>query len=311
MRILFWLCAVLVVVGGVISTNLWGQLHAERELAVHLRTEVSAAIKLDRLAVPTSLPGPPTTANMAEGGPPETDSSAIIPARRRPTVAEAYAAQAPDAEAARRRRAEQQRDLWKDPGYRKARLAQLRASIVRANTGLADELGLAPAEADALFDLLAEHELNVNASSAELAAALGDSSVRQVNNTMQEIIQRRDAAIAAQLGSVKYAQWQQYGQNSPARSQADAMRSALAQANQPLSPVQLKSLSAVLVTEFRRQREERTAGSTQRLLAAVAPVLSAGQLAIVGAQMEQQESMSRALMRARDLEIASQAQVGQ
>jgi hypothetical protein len=312
MRSLFWICAALVAVTGVMSTNLWRQLRTERDLSAALRTQVAEASSRELAAAQA----PPPAAAVAVPAPAPL---AAAPAKSAATSASVPVA----ASAVVHNFANEQRELWKDPEYRKARLAQIRTNIARNYPGLAEELGLSPAETDQLFDVLAQNELNITSNNSMFMASVNDpAALQDMSRTLQEQSRQGEEAIAATLGSARYAQWQQYQQNQMARSQASSLNTMLAQAGQPLSKDQLKSLTTALGAETQRQREETIAltrglnlqdpaqmaqareasrkaqeGANQRVLAAAASVVSAQQLELIRAQMEQQQTMTRAMMR--------------
>jgi hypothetical protein len=316
MRSLLWVCAALVVIEGIMSTNLWRELRAERELVDSLRIQVAEAVS----------PGRPLVASGAAPQATTPASSATASPIKMPSDAALAAANYADAVAAGRKAAERERELWKDPDYRNARLAQIRLTIPGSYPGLAEELGLTAAEEAALFDRIAEYQLDMNGTITQAVPVGNDAAVDAgTSNRLQEISRQRDTAIAAQLGPARYAQWQQYVQNSAARSEATSMNSALTQAGHGLNAAQLRSLTTVLIKESQRQREEATVRarsanvqdqvsqaqfeevlrttqdeSRQRIVTAATSFLNADQLAVVRAQMEQQTALSRALSRARN-----------
>jgi hypothetical protein len=232
--------------------------------------------------------------------------------------------------------AAQQRDLWKDPEYRKARLAQARAMAGRNYPGLAEDLGLSAADESRLLDVLAEYDVNMSATVSTMTSGATDPATsQQISNKLSEIQRQREDAVAAVLGPNGSTRWQQFQETSSARSQANSYNTMLTQAGQPLSATQLKSLSSVVVAEQKRQREEMTALTrnvnpqdpasialiepelrrrqndyNDRVLAAAAPIMSAQQLDLLRAQFEQQSAMNRAMERARAKAMAAQPQQG-
>lgn len=325
MRNLIWVFAALVVVSGVISTNLWRDLRGERELAASLQTQLDEVAQL-----PAAMPSAPA-AQVAPSTPAAQPATATPANQPAPVVAKAAPANAANSVLIDMEK--QQRELMKDPEYRKLRLAQLRTSVAGNNAGLAEELGLTQAEADKVLDLLAEQELNASLDSMFVTTANDPAALQEMLRKQQEYQRQRDEKVAALLGPGKAGQWQQYQQDAPTRNRVLSINRMLVQGNQPLSAGQQKALASVLTTELRslnaemavltrdittmdpatRTRVEETARraqdeSSQRILVAAAPILSAAQLAVVRAQFEQQSAMSRAAMRARERAMALQAQ---
>jgi hypothetical protein len=322
MRSVLWVCAALVVVVGVMSTNLWRELRAERELSASLR------IQLTQVRGQKDMPAdsPPTPEVL-------TPATAAATPLKLPSIAAVVVAQAADAEAARRKAAARERELWKDPAYRNARLAQIRATIPMNYLGLAEELGLSAADEAALFDRMAEYQVDMNRLFSQTEIVANDATANaEISKKLQEVSRQREQAIAAQLGPAGYAQWQQYQQSASARNQANTLSSALTQAGVPLNAEQLRSLTTALVKESQHQRDETTAlsrnvtaqnpasraqfedasrklreESSQRMVAAAAAFLSPAQIAVVRTQMEQQVALSRVLSRARERALASQS----
>jgi len=140
MRSLFWVCAAAIVISCVASVNLWRELRAEHESATSLRGQLEQATIPERVITLSALPMPLAVPAPAANQP------ALPAAKPAPRVATEPAAV--------RDFADEQRALWSDPEYRGARLAQIRTSISRNDPGLAKALGLSPAEADRLLDLM-------------------------------------------------------------------------------------------------------------------------------------------------------------
>jgi hypothetical protein len=217
-----------------------------------------------------------------------------------------------------------ERDLMKDPEYRKLRLAQLRSNIARNYPGLAEELGLSDREADKLFDLLAENQLAMTGETALLTAngsPPDQAAVQQIIQRQQASQREQEAAIRSQLGDAKYAQWQSYQQTRPARQRVMTMNTQLAQAGLPLTDSQSRALTTAMIAEQQRQQQDtqsfaramgngnpsdpnfraqlqeemrkRSEENNRRMIDAAAPHVNAKQLAALKDQFEQQAAMSR------------------
>lgn len=315
MRIVASVCAGIALVASMVAVNSWLELRKERK--------VNAALHQQRSEAPgsTSLPlSPPTPVAV------QTTAASAAPAaeapitRTPPSTSPAMAATLGLLQNA----ADRQKELLKDPEYRKIQLAQVRASIGRSFPGLAEELGLSEREADKLFDLLAENQLTRMAEGS-LPAVLGGQGDQEALRAQQALFERKqEESIQAQLGS-KYPQWQAYQQTRPARARVTSMSSQLAQAGKPLTEVQNRALTTALIAEQQRQTQEerstprppsgnpadpgyraqmmeeslkRAEENNRRNLEAAAPYISATQLAALREQMERQTSLTRAMLRA-------------
>lgn len=317
MRNLIWVFSALVVVSGVISTNLWRELRTERVVSASLRTQLDEGeqLKVAMPPAPIAALAPPAAAPLPAAA---TTADQPPPAAK---VAPAF-----DAAASLRDYENEQRELLKDPEYRKARLAQIRTSVARNNMGMAEELGLSQAEADKLLDLLAEQQMDMSGNFALLGADQKDPAAMQESmRKQQESLRQRDEAIAALLGPSKNAQWRQYQQNAPVRSRVTSMNNTLSQAGLGLNAGQQKSLQGVLAAQMQNQNQEfaalargvdtrtaagraqvedalrnRQAESNRRVLADAQSILNEQQLVVLRAQLEQQEALNRAMARARE-----------
>jgi hypothetical protein len=230
-----------------------------------------------------------------------------------------------------------QQEMLKDPEYRKARLAQARMSIAQTYPGLIEELGLTPDEADRLFDLLAESQMEMNDVSMLAAtingvppdpAAMEDSSRRR-----QEMQRRQDEQLTAMLGSSRYAQWQDYQQTRAPRMQAMQLGRTLEGIGAPLTSEQSRSLATAYIAEQKRMRDEnlrmvnasRTttpmdqerlmeerfklqADSNRRIIDAARPHLNSRQLEALQASLDQQLTMNRASSRMLRQQMETQGQ---
>lgn len=311
MRNLALVCAALAVVSTVISINLWRELRDERQLTAQMRDQLAQA------AAPAApvMPLPPPRAVAA----PAADTATAQ--QQAPAPADVPAA--PPARAASSSVILNQRELLKDPEYRQAALAQMRLNMDQNYPGLIEELGLAPDLADQVFDLLAELQLERNASSITIAAngQPDQAAMAEMTRRNQELQQRQDEQLTALLGSDGLQRFRAYEQTRGPRMQAQSMRRMLESAGVPLSDAQMRPLTDVYIAEQRRQREEiealaRTispAGNAQqqfqernlqlqeernrRLLEAGRAHLTGPQFERFQAMIEQQQMMSRASSR--------------
>jgi hypothetical protein len=267
MRKVLLISAGLVVTLSITTAILWRELRAERRVSADPHTQVVDATPVGRLVsaqpppLSTTVPAP----DMRTVGTPPVNSR--IPVLR----------PAPGTN--------QGRNPLLDPEFRTARLAEQRLSLMRTLPGLVEELGLSEAEAQRFFDMLAESRVNRESASYGQPADPQEQILRQ-----QELRVQEDQSIAALLGT-KYAQWQQYQKTLPARMEANAMGTQLAQAGQPLSSAQQKSLATALIAE-----QERTRGERESLARSVNPADPRGMAQLQEQAMHLQEDSNRRIL---------------
>lgn len=285
MRNLALVCAALAVVSTVISVNLWRELRAERQLTVELRSQ----------RVPDA-PG----AGFAPAAQPPPQAAPLADAR---AVAPPPAAPAPDQPAppAPSRVSAvslilNQSELLKDPEYRQAALAQARMALGQNYPGLAEELGLTPEQADKLMGLLAELQVDRNASPITVNAdgQVDPAAVQELTRRNRELQQRQDEQIAALLGSAGLQQFKAYEETRTPRMQAQTVRRMMESAGAPLTDAQMRPLTEVYIAEQRRQVEER-----QALLQQMSPAAAPASLQQLDERnLELQEERNRRLLEA-------------
>lgn len=313
MRKLALVCAGLALFASVVSFMLWRDLRAERELSAGLRNrlaEVEARAPVVVAASPSPTAPPPAAAPATTDKPPATKETPLPVMTRIMSMNNVSISE---------------RDMLKDPEYRKARLAQTRLTIAQQYPGLAEALGLSPEAADRLFDLLAENQLEMNSSTALVVGPNGQidqTQLQEMSRLRQQLQARQEAALSTMLGDSVYAKWQQYQQTQPARQQVMQLGRALESAGLPLTEAQLRPLIDAMATEQARQAQEtqamfrdmgtsqgppdpqalarlqdesfkRQADSNRRLLDVAASSLSARQLDVLRATLDQQLTMNR------------------
>ncbi|HWL62637.1 MAG TPA: hypothetical protein VNQ32_07560 [Steroidobacteraceae bacterium] len=324
MRKLTLVCAGLALVGGVVSVHLWRELRAERELTAQLRSEVGD-LRAGALALPAAegVAAQRSTAEIGRAPAPASQPAAAAPASN-------LAPAAVDVQ----RLLVNRSVLLKDPEYRKAALAQARLTLPQRYPGLAEELGLTAEETDRLFDLLADNQLEQSsmAMSVQLGAnGMADTAaIEEANRNRQELLRQQEQKLQTELGSSRYAQWQEYQQTLGPRQQVVQLGRTLEGAGVPLNAEQSRPLIAAYAAEQKRQtedmrrllgsgpispadqqrlQEERLrvqADSNRRLVEAAKSHLSARQVEALQASLDQQLAMNRASNRM--MEIQRQAQ---
>lgn len=315
MRTLLLICAVLLMISGIVSANLWLELRNERQTMQTMRTQLVDARAAPRVSTPplvvAAAPAPVVT--VAAPAPAPSECKPV--AENAPRAAVVANPNPPISE----------RELLKDPDYRKVRLAQRRLELQRSNPDVAEALGLSPRDADKLLDLLAEYQVRSSELPPVTVQNPRDAQAANAEMTRNRLAlqKQQDEAVTALLGTAGMAQWQEYQGTRGARSQAASMGAQLLQVGQPLTSAQLKPLTAALVAEQQRQRLEvqprasttmadpqareaaqeeaqrRAEESNRRLLAAIAPSLNPQQLAVFREQFEVQAEMNAVAARAR------------
>jgi hypothetical protein len=289
MRNLTFVCAGLALVGGLVAANLWRELRAERELTADLRSQVSE-LQIGLSLRPTAVADLPQPA-VAVISKVEPSSHATQPSAKESDGPAQGATGALPAFVLN------QQELMKDPEYRKARLAQTRATIAQSYPGLVEELGLTPEDAVRLFDLLAESQLKMNETSLVAAVLNGGQPdpgvLENANRRRQELQREQDQALMNMLGGGRYTQWREYQQTRGFRQQVVQLGRALESAGVPMTPEQARPLTAAYIAEQRRQRED-----VRRLQTSAGPVSPADPVRRREEQSKLQEESNRRLVEA-------------
>jgi hypothetical protein len=302
MKTLNLVCVGLALSGLIVSAILWHDLRAQRVVMAEWQRAHPEAGSVNS-AQPRATQDSATTAAAARAGNVRAGAPDAHPA------AHSTPASISDLLASERER-------LKNPEYRRNVVARARPSTQQAYPGLAEKLELAPDEADRLFDLLAEHQLELNAL-PELTLIEGPSNdaaqLREVTRLHQETRRRQEQSLASLLGNARYARWQEYQDARLARQQAlQQYGAAMTALGQPLSEAQVQALTATLVAEGRQRRQDLQGmrnlaqpgsgnpaqlvqeitrlrmESNKRIVAAVRPILSAVQFESLRTTLDRQ-----------------------
>jgi hypothetical protein len=130
------------------------------------------------------------------------------------------------------------------PAARNNRRLQQEIRLRRRYAEMPEALGLDNAQADKLYDLLAEYRM---AETEDGRTYQGDRLGRQ--SVEDATRQQRDAAIEALLGPDKAAEFQSFEKSIPARMQVNRIGESMAAASVPLSVDQRKTLTAAVMKE--------------------------------------------------------------
>lgn len=244
--------AAVATVAGIISVHLWQQLRAERLRNVELQQRVA---QLE--------PGAPAAAGASASAPALASAGGSVPAAN---AAPGTAPAAPPAPAAAARPNApvmiNSADLMKDPDYREGMHASMRASIGQNYPDLARELGLDPAQAGKLLDLLTAHQVSMMANALPVGA--GPDAIREFQQKSQETRRKQEAEISALLGESKDQQWKDYTSSLQARRQVGNLRTALESSGEPLDEQTARQLVTALAAEQKQQQEAMRAMAAAR-----------------------------------------------
>ncbi len=224
------------------------------------------------------------------------------------------------------------RGLMKDPDFRAAQLAQRRAQLQRTYAALVRELQLTPAQADALFDLMAKQQLARMSEPARMVSSgqvQGEDAQQAMRNAIQENRRAQDAEIATLLGDAAFQQFREYQDTLGARQRVTQLRAQLAAQGQLLTDEQFKPMIAAVAAEqklqgqqvndreptrgdaaaqmaYREQSLKFTEESNRRMLRAAASYLDSGQLEALETLLEQDLDMLRANLRVQQARMDAQ-----
>jgi hypothetical protein len=201
-------------------------------------------------------------------------------------------------------------DNLSTPAARANRRIQQEISLRRTYAEMPAALGLDAAQADKLFDLLADNRM---ATLEDQRGYRGDPIARDAIEAAAR--EQRDAQIDALLGPDKAADFHYFEKSIPARMQVNRIGESMTAANVPLTDAQRKSMIAVVYSEQQaKPAPERStitdptyqarfldwqADYSKRVQARVEPLLSADQLARYREAVEVQNAR-RADMQARE-----------
>lgn len=297
--------ACVAMIAGVVATNQWRELRAERALTAELRTRIGGQI--DQTPAPLWTPGVDAGASVASQNSTDASLVTIVP----PNGAAATGPGTDD------------HDLLLHPHHREARRTELRTIIEQGYPGLVEELALTQLESEQFFGLLAEGRVAMEAEAyiferepVDLLAAAQATRNRQARQRQQ------NEAVKALLGDDRNARWLAYQQNQTAWMQARAYGNALATSGAPLDGARTRVIALAMIEERQSQRQDiaalaravdpadpqalaqaraaqqgRRNESSQRVLDAVAPHLSELQLHLLRDQIALQDAADRAAAR--------------
>lgn len=240
MRNAIWACSALALVLAIVSINLWRELRIER-----MRAADEQGARTSNSHGPEPWRGSIAALTLPSGS--------VIAPELLTAPAQSVSAVGSTADLSNG-----DWDLLEDPEYRRARVVQLRMMLPQNYPGLVEELGLTPEEAEKLFELLAEYQLEGSIVPMPLVPGqpVDLAALQQAQQARTDVERRQEAALSSLLGDARYVQWQEYGRNQPAFLQVVQFNRSLETAGiAPLSEAQQRSVRAALIAERRREED--------------------------------------------------------
>jgi hypothetical protein len=272
----------------VVSIVLWQQLRDERALTAQLREQAAhpALLQVVPEVLTTATPAPASASAPAPAMAP-TDVTAQAPAR---VVAS---------------------PLIIDPRNKQATMA-LRYP------DLAQQLGLTPEQAEALYDFLLKQQADQRTHT--LIMGTGGQVSGQSRREIEDFARQQEADLEAYLGPASQL-WKQYEPTLEARRRISELRAMVESSGEPLTEVQKQPLlNTILAEQQRRAQEEQLLTypnmdqhakmemamqnlkgreqSYQRIVNSASAYLTASQLATMKAAMDRQIQNERAVLKA-------------
>jgi hypothetical protein len=320
MKNLLLVFSALLVVSSIVSVNLWRDLRTEQQTNGALKSQLAKSLTVPQ--APATSATPATPAQSVTTSPAAVVSEAAVAAAKPappPFESEVFARASTAAMLAGSPAVASgfsERALLKDPEYRRAQLTQARLRLALSNPGLVETLGLSRAEANHLFAVMAETQLQLTEELTEMVAKAAGATPSLA--AMRESASGREDPARAVLGEARYAQYQEYQRTAkPVLSRVSSLGYTLDSAGQPLSASEARALAAAILTE--RQRQEAASSSRlnpvpgvpgsladamaeyrkaeeesrRRVIEAVSPHLNRAQIEVLQKEHEQQIAQAR------------------
>lgn len=245
----------------VVAAVLWRDLRVEQQRHAVLQARV-AALETGSIGLPAAAVVVP--------------SATSAPAPAAPQPAPGSPAVAPTTPAAGSLAAAVQ-EMINTPGGQEFQRVMLRQSLAAQYPDLQKELGLSPAQADRLLDLLVKQRVDIESERARIArdGSLDRAAREAQGRRLAEKEQAYQREIATLLGDKNEA-WNEYQSASSGRQRqrwerqgVEELRSAISTASNPLSPAMFDPLVKALDGEQKKIDQElrgvSAAGQVQRI----------------------------------------------
>lgn len=237
---------------GIVATHSWLRLHEVRAQIAAVRARISE-LQSAQLVAGLQVGAPPTSASPSASLP-AVQQAGTVPPPAPPTAKPAGAGEQSAAEAFARAYREQ----LATPEGREMLFMQARMSIPEMYPGVGRELGLAPAELEKFFDVLARQQSDRAAETMAISDSQPqDAAARQeLQRKLAQLQQTSEAEVKSTLGG-KYPQWQEYQKTLPTRRQVGELQVSLGSGANALSDSQARPLITALAAEQTRIQEDR------------------------------------------------------
>lgn len=306
------------VVAGVIAAYLWQQLDSERNRIAELQARVSELES--RPPVMPAITVPPQAAIQGL-----TEQSDPIPA----PAADSSRSTPPPAAIEQALAANVVSTLTQDPEYCALQKNRLRMQMPRSLPDVDTELGLSPAEHEALMNLLIKQQED---SPGNPCGTRGNAPISA--ESIAALQQSQQAEIEMLLGA-RYGAWQEYQVTVEGRRRINELRATMSTSGTPLTDAQVQPLLATVVAETKRRKAETDAlgnvpdgdmrarldmeektlkileDSYNRIQASSRGYLASEQWDVMKNSQEQQLMTRRSMLRAMRMQLESGAMNGQ
>ena len=244
------------------------QLRAERERVAILEQQLRAARTATRPA-PVSAPPSVAAPVVDVQAPPPAQDSPVSSPKADDAADKAQAAREKDLREHLRTAQQREREMMRDPVYRKSRMDEWRRRYAQTRADAIRVVGLAPDEADQLIDLMIERNFN----GVTLSGLPGETMNEEAQAEWKRINEQHDARLRELLGDEKYQRWEWYQKTSGERNEVSMFRAQLSTTPTPLQEYQADALVDALYVERRRRDREydeyaTAAGITNRYVVA-------------------------------------------
>jgi hypothetical protein len=233
-------------VAGMMAAYLWHQLDAERDRNAELQARVSELESQPPVVIPAST-APPQAAVQS---PPEESEPTAGPAAERP------GASSPPVAIEQTLAANVVSRLTQDPEFCALQKSRLRMQIPRSFPDVDTELGLSPAEYEALMDLMVRQQED---SPGNPGRSGGNTPVSP--ESLAALQQSQQIELERLLGA-RYPAWQEYQVTVEGRRSVNSLRASMSTSGTPLTDDQFNRLTATIVAETKRRKAETDALGT-------------------------------------------------
>jgi hypothetical protein len=227
----------------------------ERELAAHSATQLI-------------LPRRTEAADSARSPEPSPDAKPAA-LQSQVSVASPGAEKRPDVAAHLRDWQQREREMLKDPEYRRSQIAEGRRRFAHVRTEAIRVVGMTAEQADRVVDLWVERNLRFT----ELGGITGQPPSAEAQAALARAGDAEQAELHQLLGDEKYQRWNRYLASGEERAEVGQLRSQLGDSTTPLNDEQADALVEAIYSERKRRSAEyeeyvKAAGITDRYVVA-------------------------------------------